>query len=78
MSNFCLVCLLLSKQNVCKPFSANFSNTFFSADGFLVDKSPIPHSQKAHIDFVPYEKEDIAVFEWVSSQIGTEIGDYNA
>ena len=30
-----------------------------------------------NVKFLPYEKEDIAVFEWVGNQIGVQIHDYD-
>ena len=39
------------------------------------DENGYPQAHIAH--FMPFEKEDIAVFEWVSNQIGIQIHDYN-
>lgn len=33
--------------------------------------------QNNQAEFLPYEKEDIAVFDWVSHQIGIKVHDYS-
>ena len=47
------------------------------------DQSPILKRERfanlavKELDFTPFDKEDMLMFDWVSSQIGREVVDYD-